>query len=93
MDDWVALAGLDPAAHGTHSLRRTKVALVYKRTGNLRACQLLLGHTKLESIRVGQAVFGVQFRRSRSSALARMTSFRMTAVMATLGGFPAVTRA
>lgn len=49
VDDWVALAGLDPAAYGTHSLRRTKVALVYKRAGNLRACQLLLGHTKLES--------------------------------------------
>ncbi len=49
VDDSVALAGLDPAAYGTHSLRRTKVALVYKRTGNLRACQLLLGHTKLES--------------------------------------------
>ena len=49
VDDWVALAGLDPANHGTHSLRRTKVALVYKRTGNLRACQLLLGHSKLES--------------------------------------------
>ena len=46
--DWVALAGLDPAAYGTHGLRRTKVALVYERTGNLRACQLLLGHTKLE---------------------------------------------
>ena len=49
VDGWVALAGLDPAAYGTHSLRRTKVALVYKRTGNLRACQLLLGHSKLES--------------------------------------------
>ena len=49
LDDWVALIGLDPAAYGIHSLRRTKVALVYKRTGNLRACQLLLGHTKLES--------------------------------------------
>ena len=48
-DDWVALSGLDPAGYGTHSLRRTKVALIYKRTGNLRACQLLLGHTKLES--------------------------------------------
>ena len=35
--------------HGTHSMRRTKVALVYKRTGNLRACQLRLGHSKLES--------------------------------------------
>ncbi len=49
LDDWVALIGLDPAAYGTQSLRRTKVALLYKRTGNLRACQLLLGHTKLES--------------------------------------------
>jgi integrase len=49
MDKWVALVGLDPTAYGTHSLRRTKVALLYKKTGNLRACQLLLGHTKLES--------------------------------------------
>lgn len=49
LDGWVALIGLDPALYGTHSLRRTKVALIYKRTGNLRACQLLLGHSKLES--------------------------------------------
>lgn len=49
VDEWVALIGLDPADYGTHSLRRTKVALIYRRTGNLRACQLLLGHTKLES--------------------------------------------
>ena len=49
VDEWVALIGLDPAGYGTHSLRRTKVALIFKRTGNLRACQLLLGHTKLES--------------------------------------------
>ena len=49
VDKWVALVGLDPAAYGTHSLRRTKVALLYKKTGNVRACQLLLGHTKLES--------------------------------------------
>ena len=40
---------LDPAPIGTHSMRRSKVALVYKKTGNLRACQLLLGHRKLES--------------------------------------------
>ena len=46
---WVALVGLDAAAYGTHSMRRTKVSLLYKKTGNLRACQLLLGHTKLES--------------------------------------------
>ncbi len=49
LDGWVALIGLDPALYGTHSLRRTKVALIYRRTGNLRACQLLLGHSKLES--------------------------------------------
>ena len=49
VDKWVVLVGLDPAAYGTHSLQRTKVALLYKKTGNLRACQLLLGHTKLES--------------------------------------------
>jgi site-specific recombinase XerD len=49
VDKWVALVGLDPAAYGTPSLRRTKVALLCKKTGNLRACQLLLGHTKLES--------------------------------------------
>jgi site-specific recombinase XerD len=47
--DWVASAGLDSSAYGTHSLRRTKVAQIYKQTGNLRAVQLLLGHTKLES--------------------------------------------
>src|SRR5580698_6238213 len=47
--EWVAMIDLEPTAYGTHSLRRTKVALVYKRTGNIRACQLLLGHRKLES--------------------------------------------
>lgn len=46
---WVALIGLEPAAYGSHSLRRTKVSLLYRKTGNIRACQLLLGHTKLES--------------------------------------------
>jgi integrase len=46
---WVAMIDLEPHAYGTHSLRRTKVALLYKKTGNLRACQLLLGHRKLES--------------------------------------------
>ena len=46
---WVRMIGLDPALYGTHSLRRTKASLIYRRTGNLRAVQLLLGHTKLES--------------------------------------------
>ena len=46
---WIGLIGLEPASYGTHSLRRTKVSLLYRKTGNLRACQLLLGHTKMES--------------------------------------------
>ncbi|HEY9344444.1 MAG TPA: tyrosine-type recombinase/integrase [Inquilinus sp.] len=46
---WVADAGLDSAAYGTHSMRRTKAAQIYRKTGNLRAVQLLLGHRKLES--------------------------------------------
>ena len=41
--------GLDPCAYGTHPMRRTKATLIYKRTKNLRAVQLLLGHAKLES--------------------------------------------
>jgi integrase len=45
---WVERAGLDSSAYGTHSMRRTKAAQIYKKTGNLRAVQLLLGHTKLE---------------------------------------------
>ena len=46
---WVTSLGLEPSAYGTHSMRRTKVAQIYKKTGNLRAVQLLLGHTKMDS--------------------------------------------
>lgn len=46
---WIKSIGLDPGFFGTHSLRRTKATLIYRRTGNLRAVQLLLGHTKIES--------------------------------------------
>jgi site-specific recombinase XerC len=46
---WAEKAGLDPSVYGTHSMRRTKATLIYKRTKNLRAVQLLLGHSKLES--------------------------------------------
>ena len=49
VDGWVEEIGLDPAAYGTHTMRRTKASLIYRRTKNLRAVQLLLGHTKLES--------------------------------------------
>jgi len=47
--EWLAVIGLDACLYGTHSLRRTKATLIYKKTGNLRAVQLLLGHTKIES--------------------------------------------
>jgi site-specific recombinase XerD len=46
---WVTSIGLEPSAYGTHSMRRTKVAQIYQKTGNLRAVQLLLGHTKMDS--------------------------------------------
>ena len=49
MRDWVTSIGLEPSAYGTHSMRRTKVAQIYRKTGNLRAVQLLLGHTKMDS--------------------------------------------
>jgi integrase len=48
VNQWVESIGLDPHKYGPHSLRRTKAALIYKKTGNLRAVQLLLGHSKLE---------------------------------------------
>ena len=47
--EWVQSIGLEPSAFGTHSMRRTKVAQIYRKTGNLRAVQLLLGHTKMDS--------------------------------------------
>ena len=49
VETWVADIGLDSTAYGTHSLRRTKASLIYRRTKNIRAVQLLLGHAKLES--------------------------------------------
>ena len=49
VDEWVTGIGLPRQDYGTHSLRRTKASIIYKQTGNLRAVQILLGHTKLES--------------------------------------------
>jgi site-specific recombinase XerD len=46
---WVSSIGLEPSSYGTHSMRRTKVAQIYRKTGNLRAVQLLLGHMKMDS--------------------------------------------
>ncbi|MXP41860.1 tyrosine-type recombinase/integrase [Altererythrobacter soli] len=49
VDEWVATVGLDQREYGTHSLRRAKASLIYKGTGNLRAVQILLGHTNIEN--------------------------------------------
>ncbi len=49
VNEWIASIGLDPLKYGTHSLRRTNATLIYRRNGSLRAVQLLLGHTKIES--------------------------------------------
>jgi site-specific recombinase XerC len=49
VEGWVNAIGLDSALYGTHSMRRTKATLIYRRSKNLRAVQLLLGHTKIES--------------------------------------------
>ena len=49
VDEWVTAVGLRQEDYGTHSLRRTKAAIIYKQTGNLRAVQILLGHTKIET--------------------------------------------
>jgi integrase len=49
VSNWITTIGLDPHFFGTHSLRRTKATLIYRRTGNLRAVQLLLGRTEIES--------------------------------------------
>lgn len=49
VDEWVTTIGLDKREYGTHSLRRTKAALIYKATGNLRAIQILLGHSNIEN--------------------------------------------
>lgn len=49
MDEWVSGIGLKREDYGTHSLRRTKASTIYKETGNLRAIQILLGHSKMEN--------------------------------------------
>jgi integrase len=49
VDEWVTAIGLRKTEYGTHSLRRTKAAMIYRATGNIRAIQILLGHTKIEN--------------------------------------------
>lgn len=49
VDEWVTAVGLRPEEYGTHSLRRTKASMIYRATGNIRAIQILLGHSKIEN--------------------------------------------
>ena len=49
VDEWVTAIGLRPEEYGTHSLRRTKASMIYRATGNIRAIQILLGHSKIEN--------------------------------------------
>jgi len=63
---WVGYAGLNPEAYGTHSIRRSRPAYLYRKTGNLRACQIMLGHTTIAST---QKYLGVE--EEEALALAR----------------------
>lgn len=49
VDEWVSGIGSMRSEYGTHSLRRTKASIIYRATGNLRAVQILLGHSKIEN--------------------------------------------
>ena len=49
VDEWFGAVGLNVKEYGTHSMRRTKASLIYKATGNLRAVQILLGHSNIEN--------------------------------------------
>jgi hypothetical protein len=104
LSDWLTGVGLDPHVYGTHSLRRTKGTLIYRRTGNLRAVQLLLGHTKIEStvrylgIEVDDAIaIAEQSRRLNARAeckcSARQISPRMSAISAAIGCIPDIAQA
>jgi site-specific recombinase XerD len=73
---WVESAGLESSAYGTHTMRRTKAAQIYKKTGNLRAVQLLLGHTKLEST---VRYLGIEVHRAKLVA-ADARGFRVSTV-------------
>src|SRR5205814_1593385 len=80
---WVNSIGLDAAAYGTHSMRRTKATMIYRRTRNLRAVQLLLGHTKLEStVRYLGLFAGNRARRGADAIESAPNEERPTATLA-----------
>jgi hypothetical protein len=90
VDEWVTAIGLRPEEYGTHSLRRTQASMIYKATGNLRAIQILLGHSKIENTvrylgdHVEDALLLVE--RTESDIEAAIRSIRM-AVFGTLDQF------
>jgi hypothetical protein len=86
----VQFEGLEPLAYGTHSLRRTKATLIYRRTRNLRAVQLLLGHTKLESTVRNRGIEVDDAWRSRSRQRSRHAKLIAT-VHATVADRPTAT--
>ena len=90
---WVREIGLDASAYGTHTLRRTKASLIYRRTKNLRAVQLLLGHTKLEStvrylgIEVDDALEMAELTEVQTASRRRPTPRALIGQMRTCGIF------
>ncbi|MCY1550573.1 Tyrosine recombinase XerC [compost metagenome] len=82
---WVTSIGLDPVMYGTHTLRRTKASPIYRRTKNLRAVQLLLGHTKLEST---VRYLGIEV--DDALEMAEQTEVRASTVMATVEARPSL---
>jgi integrase len=84
---WIGNIGLDPRLVGTHSLRRTKATPIYRRTGNLRAVQLLLGHTKIEST---VRYLGIEV--DDALAIAEQVDVRNTWAEQTCSARPLVTR-
>lgn len=80
---WVTEIGLDSSAYGTHTLRRTKVSLIYRRTKNLRAVQLLLGHSKLEST---VRYLGIEVDDALEMAIPRSRSDRLAIALWVIAG-------
>lgn len=76
MRDWVTAIGLEPSGYGTHSLRRTKAAEIYRKIGNLRTAQLLLGHTKVDTT-VRYLVLNWKMARASQSASTSSETWRV----------------
>ncbi len=83
--DWVTSIGLEASAYDTHSMRRTKVTQIYKKTGNLRAVQLLLGHIKMDST---VRYLGVELEDALAISIANETGSVCAIVVSVTVGLP-----